>query len=67
MSWLLFRRGYVFTMRLRLPGGEEQAVRVTGRNFDDFGREAFLAGMRFGQQHPELAEPLPLDSSQGMP
>lgn len=59
MSLFFGPKLYVFNMRLKMPDGERKVVRITGIGFDDFAKEAFMAGVKFGQEHPELQEKVP--------
>lgn len=50
----LFDRGYVFDMRMKYPDGTTETIRIAGKNFDDFASRAVMAGVRWGQAHPDL-------------
>lgn len=50
----LFTGGYIYTLRLKLPGGGHETVTVAEENFEKFCQRLFEAGMEFGAEHPEL-------------
>lgn len=58
MSWLsrLFYPLYVFDMVMKTPDGKRTPIRIVGTDLNDFGKQAFMAGFRYGQEHPDYKE-----------